>query len=86
MAGRADRRADALISGVSAELTSTRRAPFLSATRRSEAAGCTSAEVPTTSIKRQRTAAFHAASSTSDGRDSPYQTTSGRSNAPHLGV
>lgn len=71
-------------NGVSVGFTSTRHAPFRSATIGSEAAGCTTADVPTTSIKRQRAAAAHAASRMFWGSGSPNQTTSGRISTSHL--
>ena len=58
------------------------RAPARRAYCGSDAAGYTSADVPTTSIRSQRRAAASACASTSAGSISSNHTTSGRRNAP----
>src|SRR5207237_8936633 len=67
---------------VGSGLTSITTAPAPRATNGSCAAGCTSPDVPTTSIASQRVLHSHAAAVASWGSISPNHTTSGRTGAP----
>src|SRR5215216_5586787 len=73
------------VSGVSSGLTSTTTAPAGSASNGSEAAGCTSPDVPTDKKRSQLWAASKASPSASAGSASPNQTTSGRKEAAQRG-